>query len=84
MVNNTHGQTQSGIVTRHNFGNKKNITAKWAARFLVMCFNSHIYNFYITNEFEIFFSPVEVVILNCRAVFLLDFRVCEQKKLQLY
>ena len=30
------------------------------------------------------FSPVEVVILNCRAAFLLDYLACEQKQLQLH
>jgi hypothetical protein len=72
------------ILLQNNFGNKELHSEMWSALSCYM-FQQFIFITFTYQRNSIFFVlPVEGVVLNCRAAFLLDYLVCKQKQLQLH
>ena len=83
MVNNIHVQTESGVSTKYNFGNKE-LHTKMGSVLSCHVFQQFIFLTLHIKRIRKVFSLVESVIFNCQAAFLFDYLVCEQKQLQLY
>jgi hypothetical protein len=83
MLNIVHAQTESGVVTKHNFGNKE-LHSKIGSALSCYVFQQFIFLTSTSQKIRFFFSAIEGVILNYRAAFIFDYLVCEQKQLQLH